>query len=49
MAYCDRSMIYISLIDTINIPKTVDYIFSLMDMIMEEVGEENVAQVVIDK
>ena len=48
MVYCDRSMIYLSLVDTTNIPKTTDYIFSLMDKIVEEVGEENVVQVVTD-
>ena len=31
MVYCDRSMIYLSLVDTTNIPKTTDYIFSLVD------------------
>ena len=46
MDYCDRSMIYLSSIDTTNIPKTVDYIFSLMDKIVEKVGEENIVQVV---
>ena len=48
MIYYDRSMIYHSSIDTTNIPKTVDYIFSLMDKVVEEVGEENVVQVVTD-
>ncbi|RVW91561.1 hypothetical protein CK203_046150 [Vitis vinifera] len=48
MIYCDRSMIYHSLVDTTNIPKTADYIFSLMDKVVEEVGEENVVQVVTD-
>ena len=48
MVYCDRSMIYLSLVDTTNIPKTADYIFSLMDKIVEEVREENVVQVVTD-
>ena len=48
MVYCDRSMIYLSSIDTINISKTTDYIFSLMDKIVEEVGEENIVQVVTD-
>ncbi|RVW36895.1 hypothetical protein CK203_103150 [Vitis vinifera] len=48
MIYCDRSMIYHSSIDTTNIPKTADYIFSLMDKVVEEVGEENVVQVVTD-
>ena len=44
MIYCDRSMIYISLVDTTNILKMTDNIFSLLDMIVEE----NVVQVVID-
>ena len=48
MVYCDRSMIYLSPVDTTNIPKMADYIFSLMDKIVEEVGEENVVQVVTD-
>ena len=47
MVYCHRNMTYLSLIDTTNIPKAADYIFSLMDMIVEEVGEENVVQVVL--
>ena len=42
-------MIYCSSLDTTNIPKKVDYIFSLMDKIVEEVGEENIIQVVTDK
>ncbi|RVW36710.1 hypothetical protein CK203_099204 [Vitis vinifera] len=48
MIYCDRSMIYHFSVDTTNIPKTTDYIFSLMDKVVEEVGEENVVQVVTD-
>ncbi|RVW91836.1 hypothetical protein CK203_030135 [Vitis vinifera] len=48
MIYCDRSMIYNSSVDTTNIPKTTNYIFSLMDKVVEEVGEENVVQVVTD-
>ena len=35
-------MIYFFSVDTTNIPKTADYIFSLMDKIVEEVGEENI-------
>ena len=46
MIYCDRSMIYHSSFDTTNIPKTSDYIFSLMDKVVEEVREEKVVQVV---
>ena len=48
MVYCDRSMIYLSSVDTTNIPKMTNYIFSLMDKIVEEVGEENVVQVVTE-
>ena len=46
LVYCDRSMIYLSSINITNIPKTVDYVFSLMDMILEEVREDNIVQVV---
>ena len=49
MVYCDRIMIYLSSVDTTNIPKMTYYIFSLLDMIVEEVGEESVVQVVTDK
>ena len=35
-------MIYHSSIDTTNIPKIADYIFSLIDKVVEEVGEENI-------
>ena len=48
MVYCDRSMIYLSSINTTNIPKMEDYIYSLMETIVEEAREENVVQVVID-
>ena len=48
MIYYDRSMIYHSLVDTTNIPKTTDHIFFLMDKFVEEVGEENVVQVITD-
>ncbi|KAL6325864.1 hypothetical protein AAG906_031106 [Vitis piasezkii] len=48
MIYCDRRMIYHSSVDTTNIPKTIDYIISLMDKVVEDVGEENVVQVVTD-
>ena len=44
MIYCDKNMICYSSVDTTNIPKTTNYIFSLMD----KVGEENVVQLVID-
>ena len=33
---------------TTNIPKTMDDIFSLMDKVVEELGEENIVQVIID-
>ena len=48
MLYCDRSMIYHISVDTTNISKTADYIFSLMDKVVDEVGEENIMQVVTD-
>ena len=48
MVYCDRSMMYLSSVDTTNTPKMKNYIFSIMDMIVEEVREENVVQVVTD-
>ena len=38
MIYCYRNITYHSLVETTNIPKTTDYIFSLMDKIVEEVG-----------
>ena len=41
-------MIYHSLVDTTNISKITYYIFSLMDKVVNEVGEENVVQVVTD-
>ena len=48
MINCDRSMIYHFLVDTTNIPKIADYIFSFIDKVVEEVGEENFVQVVTD-
>jgi len=48
MIYCDRSMIYHTSVDTTNISKTAEYIFSLMDKVVDEVGEENIVQVVTD-
>ena len=39
---------YHTFVDTTNISKTADYIFSLMDKVVDEVGEENIVQVVID-
>ena len=46
MIYCDRSMIYHTSVDTTNISKTADYVFSLMNKVVEEVGEENIVYVV---
>ena len=48
MIYCDRSILYHTSVDTTNISKTDDYIFSLMDKVVNEVGEENILQVVTD-
>ena len=41
-------MIYHTSVDITNIPKTADYIFSLMDKVVDEVGEENIMQVITD-
>jgi len=49
MIYCDRHMIYYTLVGTTNIRKTADYIFSLIDKVVDEVGEKNVVQIVIDE
>ena len=35
-------MIYHTSVDTTNISNTADYIFSLMDKVVDEVSEENV-------
>ena len=45
MIYFDRSMIYHTSVDISNISKTADYIFSLMDKVVDE---ENIVQVVTD-
>nr|XP_027124422.1 uncharacterized protein LOC113741145 [Coffea arabica] len=48
MVYCDRHMINHSSIDCTNVKKTVEYIFKLMDEVVEVVVEKNVVQVVTD-
>ena len=48
MIYYDRSMIHHSSIDITNISKIINNIFSFMDKVVEEVEEENVAQIVTD-
>ena len=40
-------MIYHTSVDTTNISKIADYIFSLIDKV-DEIGEENIVQVVTD-
>ena len=44
MVYCDRSMIYLSSIDTTNVAKMEDYIFSIMDKIVEEVKRKTLCK-----
>ena len=39
-------MIYYTSVDTTNISKTADYIFSLMDKVVDKVSEKNIVQVV---
>ena len=41
-------MIYHTSVDTTNISRTDDYIFSLMDKVIDEVDKENIMQVVTD-
>ena len=41
-------MIYHTSVDTTDISKTVDDIFSLIDKVVDEIGEENIVQVVTD-
>ena len=48
MIYCDRSIIYHTSVNTTNISKTANYIFSLMNKVVDKVGEENIVQVVTD-
>ncbi|XP_027150184.1 uncharacterized protein LOC113750408 [Coffea eugenioides] len=48
MVYCDRHMIYHSSVDCTNVKKIAQYIFKLMDEVVEAVGEKNVVQVVTD-
>ncbi|XP_071939874.1 uncharacterized protein [Coffea arabica] len=48
MVYCDRHMIYHCSVDCTNVKKTAEYIFKLMDEVVEVVGEKNVVKVVTD-
>ncbi|XP_027151782.1 uncharacterized protein LOC113751829 [Coffea eugenioides] len=48
MVYCDRHMIYHGLVNCTNVKKTAEYIFKLMDEVVEVVGEKNVVQDVTD-
>ena len=41
-------MIYHTSIDTTNISKTADHICSLIDKVVNEVGEENIVQIVTE-
>ncbi|XP_027083623.1 uncharacterized protein [Coffea arabica] len=46
MVYCDRDMIYHSFIDCTNKVKTVNFVLSLMDKVVDSIGEENIVQIV---
>ncbi|KAL0458128.1 UNVERIFIED_CONTAM: hypothetical protein Slati_0440000 [Sesamum latifolium] len=48
MIYCDRNMIYHSSVDCTNKEKNINFIFGLMDRVVEEIGEQNVVQVITD-
>ncbi|KZV16668.1 hypothetical protein F511_41897 [Dorcoceras hygrometricum] len=46
MIYCDRNMIFHSSVDCTNKRKTSDFILSLLNKFIDDVGEENVVHVV---
>ncbi|XP_075493557.1 uncharacterized protein LOC142531344 [Primulina tabacum] len=48
MIYCDRNRVFHSSVDCTNKSKTADFILSLMNKVIDEIGEENVVQVVTD-
>lgn len=48
MIYCDRAMIYHTSVDCTNKRKTADFLLSLMNNVIDEIGEQNVVQVVTD-
>ncbi|XP_073138632.1 uncharacterized protein [Henckelia pumila] len=48
MIYCDRNMIFHSSVDCTNKRKTSDFILSLLNKVIDEVGEENIVHVVTD-
>ncbi|KAL7096883.1 hypothetical protein ACP275_10G108600 [Erythranthe tilingii] len=48
MIYCDRSMIYHTSVDCTDKIKNADFILSLINKVIDEIGEQNVVQVVTD-
>lgn len=48
MVYSHRNMIFHKSVDNTSQSKTNEYIFRLMDRVVDEVGEENVVQVEMD-
>ncbi|XP_073307014.1 uncharacterized protein [Primulina huaijiensis] len=48
MIYCDRNMIFHSSVDCTNKRKTTDFILSLLNNVIDDIGEENVVHVVTD-
>ncbi|XP_075483777.1 uncharacterized protein LOC142523929 [Primulina tabacum] len=48
MIYCDRNMIFHSSVDCTNKRKTADFILSLLNNVIDDIGEENVVHVVTD-
>lgn len=48
MVYYHRDMIFHKLVDSTSHSKTKEYIFRLMNKVVDEVGEKNVVQVVTD-
>ncbi|XP_057970336.1 uncharacterized protein LOC131159441 [Malania oleifera] len=49
LVYCDRGTVFHKSVDASDVPsRTAEYYFRLMDEVVEEIGEENVVQVVTD-
>ena len=48
MVYCHLGTVFIRAVDATGMVKTADYIFGLMDKMVDEVGESNIIQIVTD-
>ena len=48
LVYCPQGVYFLKAVDAMNEVKTSEYIFSILDEAIQEVGEKNVVQVVTD-